>query len=242
MILNSVARHVSCFRRGPLCLLLLTDGLEINGWIRPDAAGRLGACSCLHDAGGSSHDQTPAGAPLIFGRRDGVVAAQQAWIEINGRMIAGKKDIGVAAAVIGGGIGAVGIDKKNRFLMMLPSYLPLPIDTAVANVGEEEGLLLPWPEKKVVSSIGCGLDGSEIVVSLPSLGTTWIAQMGARRRGRYCWCRDSEDGDDASWDSSNLKGLAATIFLTGSDWSIVAAEEDDRMTAIVRDEDDGAPF
>ncbi|KAL5983950.1 hypothetical protein ACLOJK_018050, partial [Asimina triloba] len=98
------------------------------------------------------------------------------------------------AAIGDGGIGAVGIGQKNWVLMMLSLDLPSSID---ATVGEEEGLPLPWPEKKVVPSI--------------------------------------------SWDSSDLKELATTVVLTGFDWSIAAAEEDDR-TAAMRDEDDGAPF
>ncbi|KAL6001250.1 hypothetical protein ACLOJK_006982 [Asimina triloba] len=110
--------------------------------------------------------------PLISGCRDGIAAVQEACIEINDRMITGKKDVRVTAVVTGGGIGA-------------QSDLPSPIDVAVTDVEEEEGLPLPWPKKRVVPSIGCGLDGSEIFVSLPLLWMAWIAQMCARRRWVY---------------------------------------------------------
>ncbi|KAL5977601.1 hypothetical protein ACLOJK_041499 [Asimina triloba] len=49
-----------------------------------------------------------------------------------------------------------------------PSDLPSPINTTIADVGEE-GLPLLWPKKREVPLIGFGLDGSKVVVSLSSL-------------------------------------------------------------------------
>ncbi|KAL5980910.1 hypothetical protein ACLOJK_028830 [Asimina triloba] len=101
---------------------------------------------------------------------------------------------------------------------------------------------MPSSKKMVMSPPLLPVTGSTplgVVRRRSVLGETMFCRRG---RGHRCWHRDGEDGGDASWDSSDLRMLAAAVVLSGSDWSIVAAVEDDRTAAMaaVVFEDSGA--
>ncbi|KAL6003332.1 hypothetical protein ACLOJK_023555 [Asimina triloba] len=94
---------------------------------------------------------------------------------IDGGMKVNENVVGGVAAVVGAGIGLIGVDYKNSEMTMLPSGSLIAVDRSRGKRLWPARARMPPSHVLLSCSSTCGFDGSTIALSLPSF---WCGSIG----------------------------------------------------------------